>query len=194
MNPKKLILLSLISSTLVILFEFFQWKIIDLITPFLMLPVLLLVFGFFIVLTVLAAIALFKSKNWQPIAIQAMTIILLFNIPFTQIVLDLDFKMNKSVREKIVQMVENGTLKPDESSLIQLPDKYRYLSSGGGEIVVEKSGGSLSILFFTFRGVLDGFSGFIYSAGGQKPSKKAFDGDFKEIDKLDKNWYFVSSS
>jgi len=196
MNTNRLLRLSIISSILVILYEFFQWKIVDIITGFLMLPVLLLVFGFFIVITVRTLITLFKNKDWKPIIIQVITVLLIFFIPFNQIVLDIEFKMNKSEREEVAKMVENGTLKPNvlhNSSLIHLPKKYEHLSCGGGEIVVEKSGNGYNILFFTYRGILDNFSGFVYTVNNQKPSKKAFDGDFKEIDKMDKNWYFVGS-
>ncbi|MCH6265881.1 hypothetical protein [Neobacillus citreus] len=196
MQRNRFLYLSIFSSVLVILYMFFQWKIIDIITVFLMFPVLLLVFGFFIFITVLAIITLFKNKDWKPIVIQVITILLLLIVPFNQIILDIDFKTNKSEREQIVKMVENGELKPNishDSSLIQLPKKYEHLSSGGGEIMVEKSGDGFNILFFTYRGILDNFSGFVYTPNDQKSFKNAFDGDFKEIDKREKNWYFVGS-
>ncbi|MFC4801869.1 hypothetical protein ACFPA1_21355 [Neobacillus sp. GCM10023253] len=196
MQRNRFLYLSIFSSVLVILYMFFQWKIIDIITVFLMFPVLLLVFGFFIFITVLAIITLFKNKDWKPIVIQVITILLLLIVPFNQIILDIDFKINKSEREQIVKMVENGELKPNishDSSLLHLPKKYAHLSSGGGEIVVEKSGDAYNILFFTYRGILDNFSGFVYTPNDQKSFKNAFDGDFKEIDKREKNWYFVGS-
>ena len=142
----------------------------------------LILYGFFIVITVRAVIHLFKNKNWKPITIQILTILLLFFFPFTEIVLDIDFKMNKSEREKVTEMVENGTLKSNvsyNSSLITSPKKYQYISEGGGEIEVEKTDKGYYILFFTYRGILDNFSGFVYSPNDQKPSKNAFDGDFK---------------
>lgn len=73
-----------------------------------------------------------------------------------------------------------------------MPAKYEHLSDGGGEIMIEKSGHGYNILFFTYRGILDGFSGFVYTESNQKPLKKAFAGDLKEIDKMGKGWYFVS--
>jgi hypothetical protein len=106
----------------------------------------------------------------------------------------LDFKLNKKAREEVVQMIRNSSLKPNvphSSSLIQLPEKYHRLSKGGGEIVIEKNGNL--ILFFTYRGILDNFSGFVYSPNDKKPSQRDFDGDFKQVEKLDKNWYFVGS-
>ncbi len=186
--------LALVSSILVILLGFFQWNLVDIITEFLMLPIWLLVFGFFIVITVKSIIILFKNKEWKPFIIQLVTVLLWLFFPFTQVMLNLDFKMNKIEREAVVQMVENGTLKPNvsyNSSLIKLPQKYHQLSKGGGEIVIEKNGNL--VLFFTYRGILDNFSGFVYSPNDKKPDELDFDGDFKQIEKLDENWYFVGS-
>lgn len=196
MKRNKMLQLSIISSVIVILYMFFRWKIIDIITEFLMLPVLLLVFGFFIFVSIGTIITLIKNKDWKPIVIQFITILLLFFVPFNQIILDINFKMNKSEREQVAKMVENGEIKPNvshNSSLIHLPKKYEHISSGGGEIMVEKSGDGYNILFFTYRGIMDNFSGFVYTSKDQKLSKKVFDGDFKEIDKMDKEWYFVGS-
>ena len=196
MKRNKMLQLSIISSVIVILYMFFRWEIIDIITEFLMLPVLLLVFGFFIIVSIGTIITLIKNKDWKPIVIQVITILLLFFVPFNQIILDINFKMNKSEREQVAKMVENGELTPNvshNSSLIHLPKKYEHISSGGGEIMVEKSIDGYNILFFTYRGIMDNFSGFVYTPKDQKLSKKVFNGDFKEIDKMDKKWYFVGS-
>jgi hypothetical protein len=193
---KLLLLLSLISSILVLIYEFFQWEMIEILTPFLMPFLWLVVFGFFFFVTVFTLVGVFKNKDWKPVVIQAITILLWFFFPFTQVVLDLDFKINKSKREEVVKMVENGMLKPNvlyNSSLIHLPEKYDQLSKGGGDIVIEKKGDNYSVLFFTYRGVLDNFSGFVYSPNDEKPGLDDFGGDFKQIEKLDKNWYFVGS-
>ena len=196
MQHRKLLILSIVSSVFVILYEFFKWSIIDIVTEFMIFPIWLIVFGFFVVITLRAVIYLFKNKDWKPITVQVITILILFFFPFTEIVLDIDFKMNKSEREKVTEMVENGTLKSNvsyNSSLILLPERYQYLSKGGGEIEVEKTDKGYYILFFTYRGILDNFSGFVYSSNDQKPSKRTFDGDFKQIEKLKENWYWVGS-
>ncbi|MEK1832858.1 hypothetical protein AAAC51_39785 [Priestia megaterium] len=57
------------------------------------------------------------------------------------------------------------------------------MSKGGGDIVVETKGKAKSILFFTYRGMLDNFSGFVYNPNDNKPSKSDFNGDFKQIKK-----------
>jgi hypothetical protein len=192
----RLLLLSLISSLFVILVSLFQWDLVDIITEFLMLPIWLFVYAFFIIMTIWTLIHLFKKRKWQPFVIQLITISLWFFFPFNQVNLDLNFKIHQDKREEVATKIENGVIKPnvsDSPSLIQLPKKYTQLSKGGGDIVVETKGKAKSILFFTYRGMLDNFSGFVYNPNDNKPSKSDFNGDFKQIKKVHKNWYYVSS-
>lgn len=192
----QLLLLSLFSSLLVILVSLFQWDLVDMITEFLMLPVWLFVYAFFIIITLWTLIHLLKSRKWEPFVIQLITIGLWFFFPFDQVNLDLNFKVHQDKREEIAAKIENDVIKPnvsDSPSLIQLPKEYTQLSKGGGEIVLETKGKETSILFFTYRGMLDNFSGFVYDPNDHKPSKSDFDGDFKQIEKVHKNWYYVSS-
>jgi len=192
----RLLLLSLISSLFVILVSLFQWDLVDIITEFLMLPIWLFVYAFFIIMTIWTLIHLFKKRKWQPFVIQLITISLWFLFPFNQVNLDLNFKIHQDKREEVATKIENGVIKPnvsDSPSLIQLPKKYTQMSKGGGDIVVETKGKAKSILFFTYRGMLDNFSGFVYNPNDNKPSKSDFNGDFKQIKKVHKNWYYVSS-
>ncbi|TJZ41012.1 hypothetical protein FA002_05385 [Priestia megaterium] len=196
MKRSRLLLLSLISSLFVILVSLFQWDLVDIITEFLMLPIWLFVYAFFIIITIWTLIHLFKKRKWQPFLIQLITISLWFSFPFNQVNLDLNFKIHQEKREEVATKIENGVIKPnvsDSPSLIQLPKKYTQLSKGGGDIAVETKGKAKSILFFTYRGMLDNFSGFVYNPNDNKPSKSDFNGDFKQIKKVHKNWYYVSS-
>ena len=196
MKHSRLLLLSLISSLFVILVSLFQWDLVDIITEFLMLPIWLFVYAFFIIMTIWTLIHLFKKRKWQPFVIQLITILLWFLFPFNQVNLDFNFKIHQDKREEVATKIENGVIKPnvsDSPSLIQLPKKYTQLSKGGGDIVVETKGKAKSILFFTYRGMLDNFSGFVYNPNDNKPSKSDFNGDFKQIKKVHKNWYYVSS-
>ncbi|MGR9545275.1 hypothetical protein [Priestia megaterium] len=196
MKRSRLLLLSLISSLFVILVSLFQWDLVDIITEFLMLPIWLFVYAFFIIMTIWTLIHLFKKRKWQPFLIQLITISLWFLFPFNQVNLDLNFKIHQDKREEVATKIENGVIKPnvsDSPSLIQLPKKYTQLSKGGGDIAVETKGKAKSILFFTYRGMLDNFSGFVYNPNDNKLSKSDFNGDFKQIKKVHKNWYYVSS-
>ncbi|WDM32536.1 hypothetical protein J8N01_19515 [Priestia megaterium] len=196
MKRNRLLLLSLISSLLVILVSLFQWDLIDIITEFLMLPIWLFVYAFFIIMTIWTLIHLLKNRKWQPFVIQLITILLWFFFPFNQINLDLNFRIHQDKREEVATKIENGVIKPNvpnSPSLIQLPKEYTQLSKGGGDIVVETKGKAKSILFFTYRGMIDNFSGFVYNPNDNKPSKSDFNGDFKQIKKVHKNWYYASS-
>ncbi|MEW4210136.1 hypothetical protein Q0O85_16425 [Priestia megaterium] len=196
MKHSRLLLLSLTSSLFVILVSLFQWDLVDIITEFLMLPIWLFVYAFFIIMTIWTLIHLFKKRKPQPFVIQLITISLWFLFPFNQVNIDLNFKIHQDKREEVATKIENGVIKPnvsDSPSLIQLPKKYTQLSKGGGDIVVETKGKAKSILFFTYRGMLDNFSGFVYNPNDNKPSKRDFNGDFKQIKKVHKNWYYVSS-
>ncbi|CAI8906867.1 hypothetical protein COK01_17080 [Priestia megaterium] len=196
MKRNRLLLLSLISSLLVILVSLFQWDLIDIITEFLMLPIWLFVYAFFIIMTIWTLIHLLKNRKWQPFVIQLITILLWLFFPFNQINLDLNFRSHQDKREEVATKIENGVIKPNvpnSPSLIQLPKEYTQLSKGGGDILVETKGKAKSILFFTYRGMIDNFSGFVYNPNDNKPSKSDFNGDFKQIKKVHKNWYYVSS-
>lgn len=128
--------------------------------------------------------------------IQIIAIVLWILIPFNQIVIDLDFKWNESQRNEVIAKVNDGTLKPNVSynpTLIHLPNEYKNLSNGGGDIVIEKHGENYAVLFFTFRGILDNFSGIVYSPNDRKPTH-FFGEDFIEIEKLDDHWYFVAAN
>jgi hypothetical protein len=106
--------------------------------------------------------------------------------------LDIDFKTKKDEREEIIKMVESGTLN-SSTGLTKLPYKYKNLSDGG-EIVIERNENEILILFFTYRGMLDNFSGYVYSSNDQKPIQNDFDGDIKQVEKMEKNWYFIGSN
>lgn len=196
MKQNKWFLLAVISSVLVILYEFFKWEIVDVITEFVLLPLAFILFGFFIVVTIKAVIELVKHRDWKPLTVQVVTIALLFLLPFNQIILRVDFELHQSKREEVVKKIKSGELSKnvsDQPTLITLPSKFKNLSSDGGEVVVAKTSGEYSILFFTYLGAMDNFSGFVYVPTHKKPSGKAFDAHFREITKMDQNWYFVSS-
>ncbi|TMU85242.1 hypothetical protein FGG79_14025 [Bacillus sp. BHET2] len=196
MKARSILILSVISSVLMIGLAIFQWHLVEILTPFLMPFLWLAAGGYFLVVAVFSIIALLKRWDWKPILIQVITVLLLFFFPFTKIVLDIDFKMNKVEREVVVEKVERGKLVPNvlhNDSLIHLPDEYDELTKGGGDIVVEKRGSDTMILFYTFCGVLDNFSGFVYSSSGAKPRSGDFGGDFIEVEKLDGHWYIVAS-
>jgi hypothetical protein len=96
----------------------FQWDLVDVITEFLMLPVWLVVYAFFITITICTLIHLFKNKKWQPLAIQLIAIAAWIYFPFDQVNLDLNFKIHQNKREEIAAKIENGIIKPNVSERV----------------------------------------------------------------------------
>ena len=96
-----------------------------------------------------------------------------------------------------MRLVIDGELQPNveyNSQLIQLDTNERNLSMGGNEIIVEEHLGDTYVFFFTFRGVVDNYAGFLYVPLGGSPS---LFGDLDEPDSTQLveflgNWYFAS--
>jgi hypothetical protein len=77
--------------------------------------------------------------------------------------------------------------------LIALPSRLSGLSSHGGEIMRFHRQNDTLILFFDYRGILDSFSGFVYSTDDLPPESGDFGGKFFAIERLRNNWFWVSS-
>ncbi|MBX9967727.1 hypothetical protein H7K06_09335 [Priestia aryabhattai] len=202
------LLLSLCSSLLVFLLSLFQWdvdnRIGKYVSPY---TWLFFVLPFFLLLTLWTGIYLFSSRKWLPLVIQVITVVLWFFIPFEQLNLDINFKLHQRKREEVASKIQSGALKPDEanypsliplpnepdnSSLVDLLKEYASVSRGRDDVAVETKGKGTSLLFFTNLGILGHFSGFVYDPNNRKPSSGNFGLNFDEIEKVQKNWYYIS--
>ena len=190
---------SIFISSLLVVINIFRWKLIEILTVFLE-PFLELIISV-IFLAVLVWSIIYLGKNVRklkyrallPMGINLITLIIVIFVPFTNISCDLDFKLNLNDREKIVSMIQSGELKSYGKRLIQLPDEYKHLSKGGGEIAVEQDGETYKIFFYTFRGILDNFSGFAYISNDSELLHEDFNGDFHQIIKKREHWFWGSS-
>ncbi|MEG0775450.1 hypothetical protein [Clostridium sp.] len=190
---------SIAASVLLILINIFRWHLIEVFSvfllPFLEGPIILLFLG-----SMISSVVYFirngrkeKLRAIVPLTICIITILIVWFVPFTKINLALDFSKNLEQREKVVSMIQTGELMPNVShnqSLIALPKEYAHLSKGGGEVVVEREGDNLRVLFFTFRGVLDSFSGFVYISDDTKLQEGNFNTGFLQIEKKKEHWYW----
>ncbi|MED3953152.1 MULTISPECIES: hypothetical protein [Priestia] len=202
------LLLSLCSSLFIFLLSLFQWDLDDRIgkyvSPYIW---LFFVLPFFLLLTLWTLIYLFSSRKWLPLVIQVITVVLWFFIPSEQLNLDINFKLHQQKREEVAAHIQSGVLKadgvdypslipfsnePDNSSLIDLPKEYASVSRGRDDVAVETKGKAISVLFFTSSGLFGHFSGFVYDPKNRKPSSGDFGMKFDEIEKIQKNWYYIS--
>jgi hypothetical protein len=189
-------------SIFTILIMAFQWSIIDWITPLLMPFLIFLVFVIFLIGLGFSLSCLFKFKQirWLaivPLATQLLTFVILEFVPFTKLWVNADFHLYESQRQEIVEKVYSGELVPNveyNSSLIALGSEYSKVSMGGNEIQIQDINGLKYVFFFTFRGILDNYSGFLYVPDGGDPINFADlnEKDVTQIIKYADNWYYTS--
>lgn len=193
--------LSIIASTVAIVINIFRWSLFELLTPFLEPMLELAIYGFFLVIIIWSLIyGVIKVKSQKikaliPAMINIAAVIIIVIVPFTAITLKMDFYFHLNEREDIIEKITNGELVPNVSHnnrLINLPAKYRNLSKGGGDIIVEYENENPNVFFFTFRGILDNFSGFVYRSDDNEPQKDDFGCNYIELEKLQKNWFWMS--
>lgn len=184
------------------LVSFFFWSLMDVVTPFGVPFVWLPVLG-----TALAAVltaVILPIRRWSarragsllPLAWLIGCFVVTRCIDFTALWLSANFRFRYTDREQVVRRIESGELRPNVShspSLLALPRELAPVSLGGGEVVVQRDGDKLRILFFTFRGVLDRWAGFVYSSDGSPPRSSDFGGELTITRKIQDRWYHVAA-
>ncbi|MGH1163440.1 hypothetical protein QRE62_03480 (plasmid) [Bacillus mycoides] len=193
---KKITKITMISGIIVIIYNLTKWYLVQLVTPFFMPFVSIAIYGSFFIIFIIGIINFIKCKNWKPLVIQLIIIIICIYVPFVKIYMKLDFIIYKEDRKQVIELIEQKKLIPNveyNNEMIHLPKQFVSTSKNGGDILVQEKENSTLIFFYTYRGILDNFSGFIYSFNDIKPIKSDFNSDFKEIIKVEKNWYYVTS-
>lgn len=133
-----------------------------------------------------------ESRGFLPFGINCAAFLVVLVVPFTRWKLDLDFAWKFQERSAVINKVKSGELRSGEGIIIRLPERYQS-SSKGGSIMVEQQGNATLVFFFTFRGVLDNFSGFIYVSDDDASRIHQFQGGRATVfRKLRENWYFAS--
>lgn len=184
------------------LMSFFYWSLIDVITPFgaplLWLAALALALAAFVIAVIL------PFRRWRtrrltsllPLVFLVACVVITHFVDFTALWLATNFRLRHTDREQVVRRVVSGELRPNvahNAALIALPGELAPASLGGGEVVVQRDGDKLKILFFTFRGVLDSFAGFVFTSDGSAPKDGDFAGQFFVNRKVGDGWYYVSA-
>jgi hypothetical protein len=130
------------------------------------------------------------SSRYAPFLTGVAAIVVFIFVPFTAIYLKIDFFIHVQSRtvaaERVIAERAGQPSNPYR-------DQIRLKWSEDEEGVYQRSEQNDEVLFYTFRGLLEHFSGFVYSATDQPPSRTDFGGDLIEIRHLQKNWYFIAS-
>ncbi|MBP9718100.1 hypothetical protein KBD59_02270 [Candidatus Gracilibacteria bacterium] len=187
-------------SAIVLAVSIFRWNLVEIFTPFLeplLELVVLIVFVIALIWSLIFCLMEFKRQKkiaLLPVLINIATLIIVLFVPFTAITLKINFYLNLDRREEVVEMIKNGAITPTSPSndSIALPGKYKYLSSGGGDVIVENNGIEPNVFFFTYRGVIDNFAGFAFQSGDSEPQKYDFGCEYVELQKIKDHWFWMS--
>lgn len=182
-----------------ILGRVFEWDLHDLLTPFLWLPISSSIHwaGWLsMVLTLLFAVTRRIPARRAILATSALSIAFAadFFVPYTDIWLDLNYRTKLAYRNEIVQAVRKRELAPNvahNARLIRLPPEPA-VSKGGNEVVVQNYGEDPFVLFYTFRGVLSHYAGFLWvpATGNARDFDDLAQGAL--IRHKEGQWYYVS--
>jgi hypothetical protein len=202
--------LTIISSGLFLSLVAFEWSATDMLTVFFYPTILSIALTLFaasaainVIFTILVLSNTKRVKNIKetnrlmlvPIGISIVTFLLVWLVPFKRIWLDIDFNRYKSEREKVVKEFYVGKIKPSPNNprYIELDSNYPPVSVGGNEVLIENHKGQKCLLFFTLKGALDNYAGFIYVPKDNLIMKN----DYMKYDIIDlkprgDHWYYVS--
>lgn len=198
-QASKLLYFSMLSSVLLLISLAFQWNIIDVLTPFLGGALFGLVWLLALLSAALAFLHAYRHRSkgahiFAPLIVSTCTLMVAFFFPFTQLWLYANFHLNKAAREQVLFNVKSGNLVPNvahNTNLIALP-RDSGVSMGGEDIIVEGPSSDPYVFFFTFRGILDNYSGFLWVPDGGRPEQFGDAGELgTEIESFGGNWYFI---
>lgn len=184
-------------ASLLLAINAFQWNIIEAITPFLALPLFASVWLLVIISTLLSIVHAIRFRRdghsaMAPLAICIGAIVAAVFVPFTAIWLQVNFYLKQTAREEIVAQVRNGELLPNvphSSKVISVPGRG---VSNGDRILVEGERSNPYVFFFTYTGILDNYSGFLWVPNGRDPAGFSDARDpGTEIKHFGGNWFFV---
>jgi hypothetical protein len=185
--------------------NFLRWKITEYLTPFLMPFLEMGIVLVFLLSVVCSLVHLFRHrgelpKSSYPLLANIAAFLIMWFVPADWITTRADFRLNYSRRMEVVSDVlarkydtQGARTTTTSGDLIALPSELSGLSAGGGMIMRRQTQERTLIFFFDFRGILNSFSGFVYSSDDSPPRDADFNARFFEIVRLQKNWYWASS-
>ena len=191
--------LSILSSMLLFLSIAYGQKLASelwVMTLIIHLPIIL----FFTVTMIVSLIFWIRNNSkydfpFLPLTINILFFGLIIILPLNKIRNRIEFATQKKQFEKTVSFVlskqTEQTIYPET---FKLPENYKNLSVGGGEVIVINKSTQKGVFFYTFRGVPDGRIGFLKIIGNDNVTdfaKQLFN-EVNEINEIGNNWYFIA--
>lgn len=189
---------NLIVSILILIISFVKcWYsnyLYDLLFIFKIIIDVILLIGYFICL--ITNIRSLKQKinviNIITTIILVITVILVLFFPFRKIKTNYELDIYEKDRLEVINMIKNKELNPDEIGNVDLPNKYKMLSTSGQVLVYQNSSKEQVIGFWVFRGMLSGSELLIYSSEGEDLIINNINAySITNIEMLKDKWYYV---
>ena len=189
-----LLIVSVIVLILSFLNSWFSDMLLDSFFFFALIPNLILFVGW-IVCLVLSITKLIKDRNIFNIIsliVVILTALLVLLFPFRESKVRLELNLYEEERLEIIKMIEDNKLKVDELGNVELPDKYKNVSTSEEVAVYQNDEDGKVIGFWVFRGMQSGSVQLIYSTGGEQLIIDNETGHpIVNVDKLKDNWYYI---
>jgi hypothetical protein len=191
------------TSSVLLVTTIFYWDLVDLLTVFLAPLLALAIWGAFLLSSIFAlttflwGYSLSSRARIAPLIIHLLTFLVVHYVPFQPALREVNFWLNYDARMRVVHSVEQRELAADLADgerVVPLPWGSRHLSRGGGDVIVSRSAGRTLVFFYTFRGVTDNFSGFMYRSDDSWPEQDDLGGSYVSVRRLRPNWYWVAAT
>ena len=191
-------------SLALILVEVLRWPLVSWLTVFLEPAFELAVLALFtgtLLATFVHAIRQQRTgvrTGWQAFFLCVGVAAMVWFVPFDVVYLKANFYFHQRRRSQVSEQMIAGRYghivqSGGRGDLIALDRSDRLLSSDGGEVFLDRRGGKAFVLFFTFRGVLDHFAGYVYSPSDTPPASDEFMDSGREINRVAPRWFWYSS-
>lgn len=194
MEKYKLLCISIILLILSFLDSWYGDQLFDKYFIFALIPSLIL-FASYIIYLIQAIKAINKEKTWVNITTLLIFItipIMIFTFPFRIAKARFEMVIYEKQRNEVIDMVKENKLTCDYSNTVELPNKYKKLSSSGEIIIYKNDEAGIVVGFWVFRGMMSGSIEVIYSSLGKDLIKANESGHpISSIERLEDNWFYV---
>ena len=159
--------------------------------PILIALVLLLACAVFSVICVIRGRE--RRQSVLSLMICVLTVIMIVVFPFRMAKVKMELTLFEKDRLQVIEQIVDGQLTPDKYRNLQLPRKYRRLSSDG-TVHVYRNDEEQVICFWVFRGMLSGSIQLMYSSLDESliwDQETAH--PIESIEQLKEHWYLVNT-
>ncbi|WP_438317034.1 hypothetical protein [Sporosarcina sp. FA9] len=131
------------------------------------------------------------KRNVFPLVLSFLLILLMINQSFSPLLRKAEFSFKLGDREDVATSILNGEIETtnERGNLFRIPKGYGSSSLSDGKEVMKMND---KLLFFTKRGVLDDFSGYIFSPNGVEPRDEEVMAKIVKKQRMSKNWYYIA--